>query len=108
MLAADDIVVRLAGNQVVLDLDPAGATISDLSTSFAPSSGVLTITAATAGTISTAGVIPGITVNTASDTIAVDLSTITGFNGIAVLGTAGVDSVRIGSGGVNLSVVSGG
>jgi hypothetical protein len=54
MLAADDILVSLAGNRVVLTLDPAGAEITNLGTSYNAASGVLTITAAIKGTISTA------------------------------------------------------
>ncbi len=51
MLAADDILVSLVGDQVVLALDPAGAQISDLSTSYAANTGLLTINAVTAGTL---------------------------------------------------------
>ena len=47
MLAADDILVSLVGNQVVLTLDPAGTAITNLSTTYASKAGVLTITAVT-------------------------------------------------------------
>ncbi|MCE9629543.1 MAG: hypothetical protein K8S94_02320, partial [Planctomycetia bacterium] len=49
MLAADDVLVSIVSNQVVLTLDPAGTAITDLRTSYAAKSGLLTITAATAG-----------------------------------------------------------
>lgn len=49
MLAADDIAVSLAGGRVVLLLDPLGAEISSLPTSYNAASRVLSIRAATAG-----------------------------------------------------------
>jgi len=49
MLAADDIGVSLVSNQIVLSLDSAGTRITDFTTSYAASTGVLTITAATVG-----------------------------------------------------------
>ena len=102
MLAADDIGVSVVSNQVVLSLDPAGTSITDFTTSYAASTGVLTITAATAGTISSAAPISGITINPAADTIGVDLKIIKSFAGIKIVGADGVDSVTVGSGGVNL------
>lgn len=50
MLAADDIAVSLAGGRVVLLLDPLGAEISSLPTSYNAASRVLSIRAATAAT----------------------------------------------------------
>ena len=47
----NDVFVQLEGGQVVLALDPAGTAITDLSTSYSVANGVLTIRAATAGTI---------------------------------------------------------
>ena len=79
MLAADDILVSLTGNRVVLTLDPAGAEITNLGTSYNAASGVLTITAASKGTISTAAPIVGISVDTKADTIAVNLKTLPKF-----------------------------
>ena len=47
MLAADDVVVSLASNRVVLTLDEAGANITDLHTSYSAATSLLTITATT-------------------------------------------------------------
>ncbi|MEX0671079.1 MAG: hypothetical protein WD060_11550, partial [Pirellulales bacterium] len=102
VLAANDIVVSVVSNQVYLTLDAAGTAITDLRTSYSGST--LTITAATAGTIS--GAAPGITINQAADTIAVDLNTVTGFAGIYVVGDTGTDLITIGAGGVNLGAVT--
>jgi len=107
MLAANDVFVQLEGGQVVLALDPAGTAITDLSTSYSVANGVLTIKAATAGTIST--ILPptsGITVDRAADTIAVNLNTLPGFTGISVAGNVGADVIRVGPGGINLSAVT--
>ena len=107
MLAADDIVVGLVGSGVVLTLDPAGVQITDLHTSYNAAANVLTITAARSfGEISTAAPIAGITVNSAADTIAVDLKEVRGFTGLSVAGGAGTDAVVIGIGGVNLKTIS--
>ncbi|MFM8537314.1 MAG: hypothetical protein ACKOES_04475, partial [Planctomycetaceae bacterium] len=106
MLAADDIGVSLVSNQIVLSLDSAGTRITDLNTSYASSTGVLTITAATAGTISSAAPIAGITIDAAADTIGVDLKILKSFAGIKIQGAEGLDSVTIGSGGVNLAAVA--
>ncbi len=54
MLAANDVLVGLVGNRVVLTLDPAGAAITNLATSYDASAARLTITAATAGTLAMA------------------------------------------------------
>ena len=89
MLAADDIVVSLVGNQLVLTLDPAGTAITNLSTSYASKAGVLMITAASGGTLSAAAAIPGVTIDPATDTIAVNLKTVTKFAGISVVGDTG-------------------
>jgi hypothetical protein len=104
MLAADDIVVGLVNNAIVLTLDPAGAQITDLNTSYAAN--VLTITAKSAGTLSTLGPIPGVTIDQVADTISVDLTQVTGFAGVSVLGGAGPDTVMIGVSGVSLRTVS--
>ena len=106
MLAADDIVVSLIGNRVTLTLDPAGAEITNLGTSYNAASGVLTITAASKGAISTAAPINGISVDTKADTIAVNLKTLKNFAGLSVVGGAGTDSVTVGSGGVNFAAVA--
>ena len=106
MLAADDIIVGLVSNQVFLTLDPLGTSISDLRTTYSAASNVLTITAATAGTLSTAAPIAGITIDSAADTIAVNLSTIKSFAGISIVGGVGTDAITIGSGGVNLAAVT--
>ncbi len=60
MLAADDVAVSLVGSQIVLTLDPAGTAITDLHTTYNAASNQLTITAASAGTLTTQGATPGI------------------------------------------------
>jgi hypothetical protein len=105
MLAADDIVVSLIGNRVALTLDPAGTAITNLGTAYNAKLGLLTITAATAGTISTVAPIKGISVDAKADTISVNLNTLPNFAGLSVVGGAGTDSVTIGSGGVNFAAV---
>ncbi|MFM7185519.1 MAG: hypothetical protein ACKO4Z_12225 [Planctomycetota bacterium] len=107
MLAANDVFVGLAGQQVVLGLDPAGTAITDLHTSYNASSRVLTIHSVTAGTIST--LLPptsGISVDPAADTISVNLKTLKGFTGISVAGGAGEDAVTVGPGGIDLAAVA--
>ncbi|MFM7136056.1 MAG: hypothetical protein ACKO1M_03160, partial [Planctomycetota bacterium] len=106
MLAADDILVSLVGNRVVLTLDAVGTSITNLSTAYASKAGVLSITAASAGKLFSAAPIPGITINPASDTIAVNLNTVAKFAGISVVGGAGTDLVTVGPGGVNLAAVT--
>jgi lipocalin len=105
MLAADDILVGLVGNRVVLTLDPEGAAITNLATTFDARTARLTITAATAGTLALASAVDGISVNGVADTITVDLTKITAFAGLSIVGGAGTDSVSIGPGGVNLAAV---
>lgn len=105
MLAADDVLVGLVGNRVVLTLDPQGAAISNLSTTYDASAGRLTIIAKTAGALALAAPVAGISVDTVADTITVDLKTITKFAGLSILGGAKTDSVTIGPGGVNLAAV---
>ncbi|MBM4059428.1 MAG: hypothetical protein FJ275_14520 [Planctomycetes bacterium] len=107
MLAADDVFVGLAGQQVVLGLDPAGTAITNLHTSYNAGSGVLTIKAASAGVLATA-LLPssGITVDPAAHTIAVNLKKLPGFTGISVAGNAGTDTVTVGPGGIDLSAVA--
>lgn len=102
MLAANDIVVSLAGDRVVLTLDDLGARIADLSTAYSPSTKVLTITAASSGTISTNAA--GITV--ADEEIAVNLTKIRNFAGFSIVGGAGPDSITIGPRGINLAGVA--
>ena len=106
MLAANDIVVGLVNNTVTLSLDDAGVQITSLQTAYNAANRQLTITAARSkGAISTGGAIPGITVNSAADTIVVDLKTVKGFAGISVVGGAGTDTVMIGIGGVGLKTI---
>ena len=106
MLAANDIVVGLVGNRVMLTLDPEGAAITSLTTAYEAPSARLTITAATAGSLAMAAPVNGISVDPVADTITVDLKTITKFAGLSIVGAAGTDSVRIGPGGVNLAAIS--
>ncbi|MEI6240493.1 MAG: lipocalin family protein [Planctomycetia bacterium] len=103
MLAADDILVGLVGNRVVLTLDPAGAAITNLATSYDATGARLTITAATAGTLAMAAPVNGLSVNGVADTITVDLRMITKFAGLSIVGGAATDSITIGPGGVNLA-----
>ena len=105
MLAADDILVGLVGNRVMLTLDPQGAAITNLATTYDAPSARLTITAATAGLLAMAAPVNGISINAVADTITVDLKKITKFTGLSIVGGANTDSVRIGPGGVNLAAV---
>jgi lipocalin len=105
MLAANDVLVGLVGNRVVLTLDPAGAAITNLATSYDASAARLTITAATAGTLAMAAPVNGLSVNGVADTITVDLRTITKLAGLSIVGGAATDSITIGPGGVNLAAV---
>lgn len=105
MLAADDVLVGLVGNRVVLTLDPAGAAITNLATSYDARTARLTITAATAGTLAMAAPVNGLSINAVADTITVDLRTITKFAGLSIVGGAATDSITIGPGGVNLAAV---
>jgi lipocalin len=105
MLAADDILVGLVGNRVMLTLDPQGAAITNLATTYNAQAARLTITAATAGSLSMAAPVNGISINAVADTITVDLKKITKFAGLSIVGGAKTDSVRIGPGGVNLAAV---
>ena len=105
MLAADDILVGLVGNRVMLTLDPRGAAITNLATTYDAPAARLTITAATAGTLAMAAPVNGISIDAAADTITVDLKKITRFAGLSIVGGANTDSVRIGAGGVNLAAI---
>ncbi|NBR06101.1 MAG: hypothetical protein EBT92_10060 [Planctomycetes bacterium] len=103
--AAGAIVVAVnASGQVGLILSSSGTTISDVHTSF--SSNTLTITATTAGNITGSGT--GITIDNTAKTIAVNLTLLSVFSGIVIEGNSGADSVTIGVGGVDFSVVTGG
>ncbi|MCE2728287.1 MAG: hypothetical protein LW698_16220, partial [Planctomycetaceae bacterium] len=106
MLAADDIGVSLVANQLVLALDPAGTAVTNLSTTYSSKTGILTVTAASAGKLSSAPSIPGVTINPASDTISVNLKIIPQFAGISVVGSTGTDVVVIGPAGINLAAVT--
>ena len=105
MLAADDILVGLVGNRVMLTLDPRGAAITNLATTYDAPAARLTITAATAGTLAMAAPVNGISIDAAADTITVDLKKIARFAGLSIVGGANTDSVRIGTGGVNLAAI---
>jgi lipocalin len=105
MLAADDILVGLVGNRVMLTLDSAGTAITNLATTYDAPAARLTITAATAGSLAMAAPVNGISIDAAADTITVDLKKITRFAGLSIVGGANTDSVRIGPGGVNLAAI---
>lgn len=107
MLAGDDAVIHvgLVRNQVLLTLDPIGAAITNLATTYDAPAARLTITAATAGSLSMPAPASGISVDAVADTITVDLKKITRFAGLSIVGGANTDSVRIGPGGVNLASI---
>jgi lipocalin len=106
MLAADDVLVGLVGNRVMLTLDSEGASITNFATTYDAPAARLTITAATAGSLVMDGApIDGISVDALADTITVDLKKITKFAGLSIVGGANTDSVRIGPGGVNLAAI---
>jgi len=107
--SANDAVVSLDNsNQVVLTLSSSGTTLSDVHTSFNSVNNTLTITAATSGTLLTgpAAGIAGITINSGSDSITLDLNTLVNFAGLVIVGNSGTDSITIGTGGVDLSSVT--
>lgn len=105
MLAANDVLVGLAGNWVKLTLDPQGAAITNLATSYDAPRARLTITAATAGSLAMAAPVDGLSVDADADTITVDLRQITKFAGLSLVGGPNTDSVTIGPGGVNLAAI---
>jgi hypothetical protein len=104
--AAGAIVVAVnTSGQVGLFLSSAGTAITDFHTAFAGST--LTITATrTTGTITGSGT--GITIDNTAKTISVNLTLLSVFSGIVIEGNSGADSVTIGVGGVDFSVVTGG
>jgi lipocalin len=106
MLAADDVLVGFVGKRVVLTLAPEGAAITNLATTYDAPAARLTITAATAGSLAMAAPVHGILIDTAADTITVDLKQIKKFAGLSVVGGANSDSVTIGPGGVNLAAIN--
>jgi lipocalin len=105
MLAADDVLVSLVGNRVVLTLAPEGAAITNLATTYDAPAARLTITAVTARSLAMAAPVNGISVDTVADTITVDLKQIKKFAGLSIVGGANTDSVTIGPGGVNLAAI---
>ncbi|MFM7136801.1 MAG: beta strand repeat-containing protein [Planctomycetota bacterium] len=105
MLAADDVLVSLAGNRVRLTLAPEGAAITNLATTYDAAAARLTITAASAGSLFMPVSVNGISVDAVADTITVDLRRITKFAGLSIVGGANTDSVTIGPGGVNLAAI---
>ncbi|MFM8494203.1 MAG: lipocalin family protein [Planctomycetia bacterium] len=107
MLAGDGplILVGLVGNRVTLTLDPRGAAITNLATTYDAPAARLTITAATAGSLAMATPVSGISIDAVADTITVDLRKITTFAGLSIVGGVGEDSIRIGPGGVNLAAI---
>jgi hypothetical protein len=103
--AINDIVISVnPSGQVGFFLSSAGTAITDFHTAFAGST--LTITAATLGNITGSGT--GITIDNTAKTITVDLTLLSAFSGIFIEGNSGNDSVTIGAGGVDLSIVTGG
>jgi hypothetical protein len=102
-----DICVSDTAGTVTLTISGNGSTISDLQTSVAGN--ILTITAVNSqNRIALAsGISAGISGNNIS-TVTVNLNTYPAFAGISVIGGAGTDNVAIGSGGIDLSAVSGG
>ena len=103
----DDVAVTVEANKVVLTLAPTGVSISSLHTAYNAKAGILTITATQPGTMVAVGSgTPGVTVNSAAKTIAVNLGVLTGFAGISVVGNGGADAITIGGAGVNLAAVT--
>ena len=101
----DDIVVTVSSNIVVLSLSTKGVTITDLHTGYSAAANTLTITATNiGGTISS--IASGITVNSKAGVITVNLTTIPSFAGISVVGDSGIDSITIGTGGINLAAIT--
>ena len=100
----NDVVVAVnTSGQVGLFLSSAGTAITDFHTAFAGST--LTITATrTTGTITGSGT--GITIDNTAKTITLDLNTLVNFSGLVIVGNSGLDSVTIGTGGVDLSAVT--
>ena len=94
-------------NVLTLTLTATGVRISDLHTAVSGNNLIITATN-TKSEIVLDGAIPmGITTDGTS-TVTVDLTTVTGFAGLAVVGGAAADTVVIGSGGIDLSVTPAG
>jgi hypothetical protein len=106
-LQTDDVIVSVDANKIMLSLSPTGVAISSLQTAYNARTNVLTITATQPGTmVASGGGTPGVTVNSAAKTIAVNLGVLTGFAGISVVGNGGADSITIGGTGINLAAVT--
>ena len=99
----NDVVVAVnTSGQVGLFLSSAGTAITDLHTAFAGN--IIIITAITTGDITGSGT--GITIDNTAKTITVDLTLLSAFSGILIVGNSGADSVTIGTGGVDLSAIT--
>lgn len=103
----DAVAVSVSANRVVLTLAPTGVLISSLHTAYDARNHVLTITALQPGSMAAVGGgLPGVTVNSAAKTVAVNLGVFTAFAGISVVGSGGADGITIGGAGINLAVVT--
>ncbi|MFM8524155.1 MAG: hypothetical protein ACKOCM_00795 [Cyanobacteriota bacterium] len=93
-------------NVLTLTLDNFGVEISSLFTSYNSIARTLTVTAQTAGTISASTPLTGVAINTATDTIAINLDQFPRFAGLSILGGDGNDKIQIGTDGINLAAVT--
>jgi VCBS repeat-containing protein len=103
----DAVAVSASANRVVLTLAPMGVVISSLHTAYDARNHVLTITAVQPGSMAAVGGgMPGVTVNSAAKTVAVNLGVFTAFAGISIVGSGGADGITIGGAGINLAAVT--
>lgn len=104
LLAFDAIDVSFQGNRVQLATIVPSLEIADLHTAYNAASGLLTITAVNPGLIATTT--PGITINEAAAEILVDMKAFPTFAGITVRAGTGLNTIRVGGAGINLSAVT--
>jgi hypothetical protein len=103
---AQNISVSVVTDKIVLFMS-GPTTVSNLSSSLNAGNDTLFITSQIgSGTLSLSGSPAGVSVDNSSKTIIVDLATFSTFAGIELIGSSSNDSVIIGSGGIDLSVVS--
>jgi parallel beta-helix repeat protein len=100
-----DIIASVVNNELVLTL-MTSLVIPDLHTTFDAVANTLAVTVANDGVM--VSVASGVTIDAATDTIVVNLATVSGFAGIVVLGTSGTDQIVIGAGGIDLQAVTSG
>ena len=98
-----DVIASLADDKLVITLLTSLA-ITELQTSYDATANTLAVKAANSGVM--VSTVAGVTVDTATDTIIVDLAVVPGFAGISLVGNAGLDQITIGSGGIDLHAVT--